>query len=65
MKGILMDWNEVKDKPFKILLSNLEQCVILMRTLGADIEEVDGQYWLKVNSDKGVDKVNENNNCMG
>ena len=29
------------------------------------IEEVDGQYWLKVNSDKGVDKVNENNNCMG
>jgi len=59
MKGILMDWNEVKDKPFKILLANLDQCIILMRKLGADIEEVDGQYWLKVNSDKGESSVKE------
>lgn len=52
IEGEAIDWDEVKDKPFKILLGNLDQCVALMRKLGADIEEVNGRYWLKVNSDK-------------
>ena len=52
IEGDSVDWNVIKDKPFKILLGTLGQCVELMRKLGADIEEVDGQYWLKVNSDK-------------
>jgi len=52
IEGEAIDWNEVKDKPFKILLATLGQCVELMRKLGADIEEVDGQYWLRINFDK-------------
>jgi len=47
-----IDWNTLKDKPFKILLSNFEQTIKLFKALGLDIEEVDGKYWLNINKDK-------------
>lgn len=52
MKGKLIDWKDIQDKPFKILLSDLPHAITLMRKVGFDIEEVNGQYWLRVNFPK-------------
>lgn len=48
-----VDWDEVKDKPFKILLIDLPHAVELMRKLGLDIVKEKNQYWLRVNYHNG------------
>lgn len=52
MEGKIVDWDEVKDKPFKILLYDLPYVVELMRKLGLDIVKEKEQYWLRVNYPK-------------
>ena len=49
--GESVPWNEVKDKPMKVAL-NLKTAVKLLRGFGADIEEIDGVYWIKINQPK-------------
>lgn len=48
----MVDWDTVKDKPFKILLYDLPHAVELMRKLGLDIVKEKNQYWLRVNYPK-------------
>lgn len=55
-----VDWAEIKDKPFKILLFDLPHTIKLMRKLGFDIEGVNSQYWLKVYPDVEEEEKKEN-----
>jgi len=48
LKGKTVDWKEVKDKPMKLAL-NLKTAVEILRKYGADIEEINGVYWIKIN----------------
>ncbi len=47
-----VDWDKIKDEPFKILLFDLPHAVELMRKLGLDIVKEKEQYWLRVNYPK-------------
>lgn len=49
IEGKSVDWNEIKDKTMKIAL-NLKTAVDILKVYGANIEEVNGVYWIEVNS---------------
>ena len=51
MEGESVPWDKVKDKPMKISL-NLETAIWFLKGLGADIEKINGVYWIKINHSK-------------
>ena len=49
MKGKLVPWAEVKNQPMKVAIVNLKTAVDFLKVRGADIEEIDGVHWIKIN----------------
>ena len=46
----VQDWDEIKDKEMKILISNLEQAMNWFRNFGLNVEKDEkGLWWMKVN----------------
>lgn len=49
----IVEWNEIKGKPIKILLDK-ELMVKILKSFDVEIEEDDLGYWLVLNKDKEV-----------
>lgn len=57
-------WDDIKDKPIKILIPNLEQAIEWMKKLGLDFEKDKyGCYWLKINYKENEKTISADDIC--
>ena len=48
MKSEIKTWDDLKNKPFKILIPNLEQAIHILKSIGFKITKSKMGYWINI-----------------